>query len=264
MSSSQYGPPIDYDRYLRSAHWKRIRQRIMKRDGHLCVCCDGRASEIHHLTYEIKVLDGEDDTKLAAICKECHRQLEFNNDGKKRSDICEKQTLFEEMKDAFGRRKELNDRLREKAKDRCIWCKGRTDIPFPWPSQEASAYVLGLKSGYTLQIWLCHGCQRLIGDSPNGMSRTDDEKLSILHGKPVIHYTRRKPSISFKFAKSFKILTAMQREGLYNEFRWNSFHLYVQSEMRADSESEFEELADAYQRTQANGRGKRSSFDSLL
>lgn len=51
----------DYREYLTSDLWAEIRSRILMRDNHACCRCNGRATQVHHRSYEPSVLRGEND-----------------------------------------------------------------------------------------------------------------------------------------------------------------------------------------------------------
>jgi len=61
-----------YDVYLRSPLWRRIRKRILERDGYLCRECGVAAEHVHHLSYGPLVMMGMDDSKLISLCVPCH------------------------------------------------------------------------------------------------------------------------------------------------------------------------------------------------
>lgn len=74
-----------YKEYLESPLWAEIREDKLKKRNYECCCCGGRATQIHHSSYDKKVMAGEDDGRfLYAVCKDCHHKLEFT-DGKKNS-----------------------------------------------------------------------------------------------------------------------------------------------------------------------------------
>ena len=76
---------MDYhDQYLKSAKWKRIKKRVMERDGGLCQSCGGRGSTVHHRSYEREVLEGRNDAMLATVCNGCHNIIHFLDDGQRR------------------------------------------------------------------------------------------------------------------------------------------------------------------------------------
>jgi hypothetical protein len=74
-----------YPEYLRSMLWKKIRKRILKRDGNVCRRCGGRATEVHHRSYSEAVLAGNDDEQLVSICKGCHNFITLEDLGARRS-----------------------------------------------------------------------------------------------------------------------------------------------------------------------------------
>ena len=62
-----------YKNYLRSELWKKIRSRILRRSKGRCeICHVNPARQVHHKRYSKKVLTGNDDSGLVAICDECH------------------------------------------------------------------------------------------------------------------------------------------------------------------------------------------------
>ena len=75
----------DYDNYLSRALWKKIKQRVLERDDWTCWRCNGKAELVHHRSYSRDVLEGLDDSMLAAICEGCHHIVEFRDDGARRS-----------------------------------------------------------------------------------------------------------------------------------------------------------------------------------
>ena len=65
----------EYERYLRSAKWKKKRSRAIRRAGNKCQRCGASKwskLEVHHLTYER--LGKEADTDLMVLCQKCHRE----------------------------------------------------------------------------------------------------------------------------------------------------------------------------------------------
>ncbi len=73
-----------YQQYLRSPLWKSIREKKIKGDP-CCYGCGRPAQQIHHSTYSLRVLIGEDSVGLWSVCKNCHFTIEFTKDGYKRS-----------------------------------------------------------------------------------------------------------------------------------------------------------------------------------
>lgn len=73
-----------YNDYLDSALWKRIGRRVLKAAEHECACCPAKATQVHHRDYRPRVLSGDDDTMLVALCKACHDEIHTAPDGRRR------------------------------------------------------------------------------------------------------------------------------------------------------------------------------------
>jgi 5-methylcytosine-specific restriction endonuclease McrA len=72
----------DYRAYRKSDRYWRgrsgIRQRILRRDKSLCVCCGAKSNHIvHHRRYTMEALTGKDDDALITLCRDCHFDVEF-------------------------------------------------------------------------------------------------------------------------------------------------------------------------------------------
>jgi 5-methylcytosine-specific restriction endonuclease McrA len=77
---------MDYQtEYLDSSLWRRIRKRVLTRDGKKCVFCDGAAQTVHHRSYDRNVLEGKADQVLVSLCDACHNFIHFDMDGQRRS-----------------------------------------------------------------------------------------------------------------------------------------------------------------------------------
>ena len=63
---------IPYRVYLKTTYWKRVRRRTLARDKGLCVRCKGRATEVHHVSYER--LGREDSWDVVSLCSACHEK----------------------------------------------------------------------------------------------------------------------------------------------------------------------------------------------
>lgn len=74
-----------YREYLGSEIWSRIRRRVLIRDRGLCRLCHSKASQVHHKSYAIEVLLGDDIKPLISICRKCHDHIEIAPDGTKRT-----------------------------------------------------------------------------------------------------------------------------------------------------------------------------------
>jgi hypothetical protein len=63
-----------YDEYLRSAHWKRLREAHRRWSGEpTCFCGETDGLQLHHLTYER--LGEERMADLRWLCKSCHNMV---------------------------------------------------------------------------------------------------------------------------------------------------------------------------------------------
>lgn len=72
------GKRIDYDKYLNSKHWKRIRTKIIKRADYHCQLCGtyrGTFNVHHNRYYDNKgnsILFHEKPSDLIYVCSKCH------------------------------------------------------------------------------------------------------------------------------------------------------------------------------------------------
>jgi hypothetical protein len=74
----------DYADYLKSPLWRKIKRRVLKRDGNSCRRCGAKAKRVHHRSYDDEVLAGNDDEQLSSICEGCHNFIHFGDNGNKR------------------------------------------------------------------------------------------------------------------------------------------------------------------------------------
>lgn len=101
-----------YRTYLESELWAGLRVEALIRDNHTCRLCSRLATQVHHRDYTKKTLLGEKPSGLVSLCGDCHKMLERNEDGTKRS-------LIDVMK-------LTSNRLREtKGAKRCYTVGGR-------------------------------------------------------------------------------------------------------------------------------------------
>jgi hypothetical protein len=75
----------NWDGYWSSLDWKRIRRKILKHANKICLKCGGRANQVHHRSYAIEVLKGNNDEQLAPICAGCHNVVHGDEFGNKYS-----------------------------------------------------------------------------------------------------------------------------------------------------------------------------------
>jgi hypothetical protein len=65
---------IEHDEYLKSDTWRKKRELVMNRDGHMCqACLSKKAEHVHHLSY--KHWKKEPLFDLISVCKECHDSI---------------------------------------------------------------------------------------------------------------------------------------------------------------------------------------------
>ena len=64
--------PDGYEKYIKSAKWKRISKDLKKQAGYRCAHCGFSSAtlEVHHLTYER--FGNERMSDLVVLCKPCH------------------------------------------------------------------------------------------------------------------------------------------------------------------------------------------------
>jgi hypothetical protein len=64
----------EHDSYLKSDLWRKKRELVMNRDGHMCqACLSKKAEHVHHLSY--KHWKNEPLFDLISVCKECHDSI---------------------------------------------------------------------------------------------------------------------------------------------------------------------------------------------
>jgi hypothetical protein len=85
--------PSGYAAYLKSDIWRRISKKIKAEAGNKCACCPNRATQVHHRCYRPRVMTGEDTSLLIALCAECHRTIDFDEQGKVREAHAKERTL---------------------------------------------------------------------------------------------------------------------------------------------------------------------------
>jgi hypothetical protein len=64
----------EYDQYIHSSAWRKTADRRLDMDKHICPVCGGKATDVHHLTYEHFGHEQMDD--LVSLCRRCHEQAE--------------------------------------------------------------------------------------------------------------------------------------------------------------------------------------------
>ncbi len=66
-----------YKKYLQSALWKSIRIVVLTKHKKCKVCLVADSIQVHHKVYSLGNLNGSSLAGLIAICRSCHRKIEF-------------------------------------------------------------------------------------------------------------------------------------------------------------------------------------------
>jgi len=74
----------NYQEHLDSPLWARIRKRVFVKYGGKCAVCKKKAQQVHHRSYALKVMKGDDIEPLIALCIKHHHEIEFITVGKKK------------------------------------------------------------------------------------------------------------------------------------------------------------------------------------
>lgn len=76
-----------YRAYLRSELWSSIRDSVFERRGRKCWICHrkGKATQVHHLHYTAENLSGASTSGMRPVCAICHREIEVDDEGRKRT-----------------------------------------------------------------------------------------------------------------------------------------------------------------------------------
>ena len=73
-----------YNSYLLSPLWQGIKVRQICR-CRTCMVCGEKMEVVHHTSYDRKVLEGKTKSGLVSLCHRCHKLIEFNKAGRKRT-----------------------------------------------------------------------------------------------------------------------------------------------------------------------------------
>lgn len=75
---------LGYEDYRKTKLWKTIKARVLVRDRHQCQRCKGKATVVHHISYDQEVMSGCNDEKLISLCDGCHEVVHFTSAGERR------------------------------------------------------------------------------------------------------------------------------------------------------------------------------------
>lgn len=70
-----------YREYLASDLWRDIRSRVLAKYDNKCTRCGGDATQVHHMSYCLVAMNGEDIGSLRPLCAGCHKFIEFHPNG---------------------------------------------------------------------------------------------------------------------------------------------------------------------------------------
>jgi hypothetical protein len=67
---------LDYNCFLKSKYWQRIKKIILKRDNYKCTVCGADKNlQIHHSTYKYHLAEHKHLNTLLTLCEKCHYGL---------------------------------------------------------------------------------------------------------------------------------------------------------------------------------------------
>jgi 5-methylcytosine-specific restriction endonuclease McrA len=73
---------LPYKEYLKTDHWKLIREVALYEFNDTCVLCgENENLHVHHKSYEHRGEEHNYPNDLEVLCKECHAHEHENNDG---------------------------------------------------------------------------------------------------------------------------------------------------------------------------------------
>lgn len=64
---------MDYEKYLNTGHWQRVRRNYFKKYPKICFCCGLPAYVLHHKEYKNR--GEENDEDLIPLCEDCHNSI---------------------------------------------------------------------------------------------------------------------------------------------------------------------------------------------
>lgn len=137
----------NYAEYLASPLWESIRKRVLDRENRICRLCGEEASQVHHRSYSKATMLGDRIDRLVALCRECHRWIEF--DGDRKCDPKEAEKRFRQFRGKEGRvilGQELRQ-LREEVlslRSEITKLRGRLSIVAPTVSESAERLTKGV------------------------------------------------------------------------------------------------------------------------
>jgi hypothetical protein len=71
-----------YQIYLKSEHWKILRENVLESNNFQCVFCKSKATQVHHLSY-VNLYEVNEIDDVIPICSECHKGIHGPSQRKK-------------------------------------------------------------------------------------------------------------------------------------------------------------------------------------
>jgi len=97
-----------YRRYLKSGHWRRLRDQKREQVGRRCEWCGAwRYLEVHHVQYRNLYDVTLDD--LACLCRDCHRLVHLPLDGRKKKSQKRKRKRARKIQLAYRKARRAQD-----------------------------------------------------------------------------------------------------------------------------------------------------------
>ena len=72
---------FEYKEYLKSDKWKKLREKVMKRDNFTCKDCGNTATEVHHKRY-VNMGTPWELYELVSLCNNCYKKRHNINEEK--------------------------------------------------------------------------------------------------------------------------------------------------------------------------------------
>jgi hypothetical protein len=261
-----------YDAYRNSPLWRKIRKRILQRDGKLCIRCGDPATEVHHRNYMEPVLCGDDDVSLVSLCRGCHETVERDKEGRWRSETEKHEVLYEEhvRRDREANRAAARLRFAEQVRKyceyaaqknyQCDWCGGHAR------TQSSIERIWCLPGeGDAGQVLLCFGCYETIKVDGRGRQRTPEVQRALLSCPANCAYTRPDVGVSghANRPQNWQRLNVRQRESWEAERNYRAA-LLKEPQLATSDPIAHEILKNAYDQASPHGKEKRPQRFSPL
>jgi len=154
-----------YEQYLLSPLWRRIRKKAMEGNGGTCIACGKRAAAVHHTSYDLPTMTGENLNGLVLVCDTCHHLAEFDSAGNKRN--------LEGANRFLGLMRRREPRKKKRHNKEPLYGKALVrklnPVKVKRCKQEGCNRQVGPKHEF------CRSCRKLIGQSDGAHERTSGQ-----------------------------------------------------------------------------------------